>query len=332
VTPRIGLIGAGTMGRTHLLAWRAAGVEPIGVSASRPERAQAFASEHDLRAYRGFDELLETCDAVDLCVPTDLHAPLALRAARAGRDVVCEKPLALGVEQGRAMIEACDEHGVLLLVAQVLRFFPAYRRARELIAAGELGALTRLELRRASSVPAEGWYRDAERSGGLALDLLVHDADYACWLLGAPSAVVRERVIAPSGSSLSERVRLHLRWPSAAEAVLDGSWDVPGSITRFRIEGTTGVLEGQVGSLALGRLHRPGEAVSVPLDAGSAFELQARHLAAALRRETAFEVRSVGALTAVAVCTGAIGSGAAGGEAGNSVAGVGVAGSGVAGA
>ena len=307
MSPRVGLVGAGTMAIAHLRAWRAVGVEPVGVCASRPASARAFAQEHGLRGFDGVAELLEASEALDLCVPTDLHLPLALEAARAGRDVVCEKPLALGVEQGQEMIDACEAHGVLLLVAQVLRFFPAYRRARELASAGEVGELTRLELQRASSVPMMSWYRDPERSGGLALDLLVHDADYACWLLGPPSAVSRETLLPASAQTLSERVRLRLRWRSGAEALLDGSWDLPGAVTRFRLEGTLGVLEGRDGSLTLARSGRPDEAEPVPVEAGSAFELQARALASALRREAPFEVRPEEALCAVAVCSGAIG-------------------------
>ena len=313
MTPRVGLVGAGTMGLAHLRAWRGAGVEPVGVVASRPESSHAFAREHGLPAFGDLDALLEACGAVDLCVATDLHAALALRAARAGRDVVCEKPLALDVEQGRAMIDACEEHDVLLLVAQVLRFFPTYRRARELIGAGELGALRRLELQRASSVPLGSWYRDVARSGGLALDVLVHDADFACWLLGEPSEAAHELVIPPSAGSPVEHVRVHVRWPSGAEAVLAGSWDLPGAQTRFRLEGTQGVLVGHGTSLTLTRHDAPGDAVPVPLEAGDPFDLQARHLAAALRREATFEVLPEEALRAVAVCTGAVaGAGASG--------------------
>jgi predicted dehydrogenase len=306
VSPRVGLVGAGTMALAHLRAWRAAGVEPVAVCASRPASAAAFAGQHGLPDL-GFDELLAACDALDLCVPTDQHPPLTLAAARAGRDVVCEKPLALDVEQGRAMIDACEAHGVLLLVAQVLRFFPAYRRARELVAAGELGSLTRLALQRASSVPIEGWYRDPARSGGLALDLLVHDVDFVCWLLGEPSAAAAETPIAPNADSPAEHVRLRLGWPTGAEAVLDGSWDLHGAVTRFRLEGTLATLEGQGASLTRIRRDRPGEPEPVPLEAGSAFEAQARALASALRRETVFEVRPEEALRAVAVCTGASG-------------------------
>ena len=308
MTPRLGLVGTGTMGLKHLGAWRAAGVEPAGVAASRPESAQAFAAEHGLTPFASVDALLAACDAVDLCVPTDLHAPLALRAAERGRDVVCEKPLALNAEQGRGMIDACSRHGVLLLVAQVLRFFPTYRRAAELVRSGALGSLTHVALQRASAVPVGSWYRDVARSGGMALDLLVHDADYACLLLGAPSDVGREVLPVPSAAPEAERLRLHLRWPSGASGVLEGSWSLPEAVTRFRLEGTGGVLVGQGERLTFTSSEQPATPQDVAVEPWPPYERQAQHLAAALRREEPFEVRPEEALLALEVCTRADGA------------------------
>ena len=320
--PRIGLVGAGMMGAAHLRSWRAVGVEPVGVVAENGDLANAFAQAHGVRAFASFEALLDVCSAVDLCVPTDLHAPLTLHAAERGLDVVCEKPLARTIADGRAMIDACRRHGVLLLVAQVLRFFPPYRRAHELIASGALGPLTRLELRRASSVPPGSWYRDTRRSGGLALDLLVHDVDYACSLLGRPSEVRREvgphhattrphdAGAGPHDADGAETVRLHLRWPDGASAVIDGSWDLPGATTGFRIEGDAGALWSEGGRLYLERRTPAGDdracndrATEIEVDATGPYELQARHLLRALEREAPFEVDAEEALLAVEVCT-----------------------------
>lgn len=303
MTPRVGLVGTGSMGLTHLRAWRTAQVEPVGVAALRPESARAFAAEHGLAAFDSVDELMGACDAVDLCVPTDLHARLTLRAAEHGRDVVCEKPLARTVEEGRAMIEACRQHGVLLLVAQVLRYFPTYRRAFELVEAGKIGALTRVDLQRASAVPPHSWYRDAARSGGLVLDLLVHDVDFACWLLGAPAEVRREPLVAPGEHPGGERARLHLRWPSGATGVIEGSWNLPEATTHFRLEGTGGMLRGDGGRLTFVARDRPNDPVAVEVERQAPFGLMAMDLAAALRRESTFVVRPEDALVAVDVCT-----------------------------
>ncbi len=310
MTPRIGLVGAGMMGAAHLRSWRAVGIEPVGVVAENGDLADAFAHANGLRPFASFEALLDVCSAVDLCVPTDLHAPLTLRAAERGVDVVCEKPLARTVADGRAMIDACHQHGVLLLVAQVLRFFPPYRRAHEVIADGALGTLTRLELRRASSVPHGSWYRDTRRSGGLALDLLVHDVDYACSLLGPPSDVQREPGPVDAAADGAETVRLRLRWPDGASAVIDGSWDLPGATTGFRIEGDAGALWSEGGTLHLERRTPAGDdcarndrATEIEVDATGPYELQARHLRRALEREAPFEVDAEEALLAVEVCT-----------------------------
>lgn len=308
MTSRLGLVGTGTMGRTHLRAWRDAHVEPVGVVASRPESTRAFAAEHGLTPFANLDALLEACDAVDLCVPTNLHEPLALRAAERGCDVVCEKPLALNAEQGRGMLDACSRHGVLLLVAQVLRFFPTYRRAAELVRSGVLGSLTHVMLQRASAVPAGSWYRDVARSGGMALDLLVHDADYACMLLGAPSDVRHEVLPVPRGVPDVQRLRLHLRWPSGVSGVLEGSWNLPQAVSRFRLEGTRGVLVGQGERLTFASSEQPASPEDVTVDVWPPYERQAHHLAAALRRDEPFEVRPEEALLALEVCTSEDGS------------------------
>ncbi|GAB4215244.1 MAG: hypothetical protein OHK0022_54880 [Roseiflexaceae bacterium] len=136
---RIGIAGAGSMGRVHAEGWAAAGATVAGFLGGRSGSASALAEQYDARVYPDSAALLADVDVVDICTPTDQHADLALAAAAAGRQIVCEKPLARTLEQGRAVLAACRAARVQLLVAHVVRFFPEYALAQARVAQGAIG-------------------------------------------------------------------------------------------------------------------------------------------------------------------------------------------------
>src|SRR5204862_6098197 len=120
------------------------------------------------------------------------HYEMVMAAAGAGKQVVCEKPLARTLEQGQAMVAACRRAGVRLLVAHVVRFFPEYALARSLVVEGRIGRPGVLRLARGSYRPKKprgNWFLDVEKSGGLLLDLMIHDFDYARWVGGEVGSV-----------------------------------------------------------------------------------------------------------------------------------------------
>ena len=119
----MGIVGAGFMGRVHLAALAADGIA-VSVMDPHPERAAGLAATHGAAVSSTLDELLGTVDVVDVCAPTHRHAEIAIAAARAGRHVICEKPLARTLEDAQAIIAACAQSGVRLFVAQVVRYFP----------------------------------------------------------------------------------------------------------------------------------------------------------------------------------------------------------------
>ncbi|MCA1656620.1 MAG: Gfo/Idh/MocA family oxidoreductase [Actinobacteria bacterium] len=129
MTTRVGVIGAGFAGTTHARACRdIAGARVVAVAAATREEAAPLAAECEARVADGAAELASATD-VDLVVvasPTYLHAEHAVAAARAGKQVFCEKPLARTMEQARAIVDACESAGVALAVGHVVRFFPEY--------------------------------------------------------------------------------------------------------------------------------------------------------------------------------------------------------------
>jgi predicted dehydrogenase len=127
-------------------------------------------------------------DAVDICVPTDLHEEVTRAALRAGKHVLVEKPIALDGESADRMIEEARRADRVLMCGQVLRFFPQYRAAAEKLPS--LGRVRSAAFRRKCGVPGwSPWLRDPARSGGAVMDLLIHDADYMAMLFGLPESV-----------------------------------------------------------------------------------------------------------------------------------------------
>ena len=193
---RLGIAGTGDIAALHAAGARAAGLE-LGVAAGHDsQRARALAEEHGARLYESYEALLAdpAVDAVDLCVPNHRHRPFAEAAFAAGKHVLCEKPIALTLEDADAMIDAARRAGKTLMVAHALRYWPEYRLTHDLYRRGELGDGGWLSARRLTSVlyatqGAQGWRADPARAGGAALDLQIHDLDFVCWLFGPPQTV-----------------------------------------------------------------------------------------------------------------------------------------------
>ncbi|SMB81724.1 Gfo/Idh/MocA family protein [Deinococcus hopiensis] len=303
----VGIIGSGTMGHAHFQAWTALGVQVFLFSqdlASAEQLAQGTAAT----VCPSMDELLAQVDIVDVCVPTFAHREVVELAARAGRHVVCEKPLALSLEDGAAMVAACEAAGVRLFVAMVLRFFPQYRAAYNLVKEGQVGSPQVLRLKRVSSPPYGGtsWYSDESRSGGMVLDLMLHDIDYALWCAGDVERVYSKvNVVGPR--QYAQAVLTHR---SGAISLIESGWAYPQGMfrTSLDIAGSTGVIEWTSDAPPTVRsyLQAKSERVQgVGLPSGGAaedpFTLEMRHVMNALRSGTPFDVTPREAMVALEV-------------------------------
>jgi len=243
---RVGIVGAGTMGVMHAAAWAQTGAKLVGVYSLRdgPELAHRYSA----KVFERYDELLKAVDVVDLCVPTNLHPAMTAQAAEAGKHVVCEKPPALTMAEGEAMIATCERAGVRLFIAMVVRFFPQYRAAQQLVAAGQLGALGVLRLRRAAYQPrkeVDNWFLDEARSGGMVVDMMIHDFDYARWLAGPVIRVYAQSARALAPDSSGDYALVTLRFASGAMAIVEGAWANPPGVFRtgFDLAGSEGLIE-----------------------------------------------------------------------------------------
>jgi predicted dehydrogenase len=244
---KVGIAGVGFMGRTHAAGWRRAGFTVAGLLAETADEAAPLAAETGAKVYRDLPSMLAEVDVLDVCSPTHLHAPMVLAAAGAGRAVVCEKPLARRVADGEAMIEACRAAHVPLYIAHVLRWFPEYSLARERVAAGAVGRIGTMRFERLSYRPKKAvgnWFLDEDKSGGIILDLMIHDIDFARWIGGEVSRVFARRVACADPAAPIDYGTAILTHESGALSHIAGAWAYPPGVFRtgFEISGDRGVL------------------------------------------------------------------------------------------
>ncbi len=313
---RVGVVGTGFIGETHLAAWTAEGVTVL-VHDVDPERAAALADRHGARVAASLDELLASVDVVDVCTPTHLHAEVAIAAARAGCHVICEKPMARTLADAQAMLAAAREAGVRLFVAHVVRFFPEYVAARMAVLDGAIGDPAVLRLTRASfrpRQPAGHWFFDHAKSGGIVLDLMIHDLDYARWVAGDVVAVhCRSARTARPDLGVDHAVAI-LTHRSGAISHVSASWAYapPTFRTAFEIAGSRGLIEQDSAttspvapSLLAGAASGGPTALADTSLAGDPFRLELAEFAAAIRDGTEARIGEADGLEALRIALAA---------------------------
>jgi myo-inositol 2-dehydrogenase/D-chiro-inositol 1-dehydrogenase len=307
VTLRVGLVGAGNMAATHAAGWKEAGDRITHVLGSGSTRSSSFAADLGAQLSGTYEDLLAEVDVVDICSPTDTHLGYIQAAAAAGISVVCEKPLGRTVEEARRAVAVCEAAGVLLLVAHVVRFFPEYSAARDKVVAGDLGDVATVRLDRSTYFPVGdgSWFSDHSRSGGVVLDLMIHDIDYARWVAGDVARVYARRA-EPSESG--GHVLATLRHTSGALSHVQGSWAFPkGSFrTSLEIAGSEGLLTLHASDPFTSLVPESGEVSEVPQPpttlAESPYVTQMRHFSAVLRGLAQPIVSAEDAAAAVEIC------------------------------
>lgn len=158
------------------------------VSGDRVKK-QTLAPRYGVEHVYGYEDYAECLanpdvDAVYIALPNHMHRDYAVAAARAGKHVLCEKPLALNLEHGREMVDACRAAGVILRTAFQIRLEEILLRVREIVAAGTLGDLRAVLFERIAPLRQHGAWRDDPRQGGVVFDVAVHLFDQVEWLTG----------------------------------------------------------------------------------------------------------------------------------------------------
>lgn len=237
---KIAVIGLGFMGAVHLKALaNIAKARVVAVVDEDPARLTGDLSgiqgnlgrpgeRMDFSAYKKYTSVEEALrdpeiEAVDICLPTHLHAPVTIQALRAGKHVLVEKPMALNGAQADQMLAEAEKAGRVLMVAQVLRFMPQYEALEEVLRSGRLGPVHSAFFRRRTATPTwAAWEFDPAKNGGGVFDLLVHDVDFCLKLFGLPEAV--SSVGTEAMAKGIDMVVGELHYPHIGNVTITGGW------------------------------------------------------------------------------------------------------------
>jgi predicted dehydrogenase len=252
---RIAVAGLGFMGSVHVKAIRTLpGTELAAVISSHDRKLAGDLSGtagnvagggetfdfSSVKKYQTLEGALvdPAIDAIDLCIPSDLHEDACVRCLRAGKHVLLEKPMALTNAGCERVIEEARRAGRILMVGHVLRFFPSYRVLDE----APLGELRSATFRRRCARPTwAAWQADSSRSGGAVLDLLIHDIDFALHLFGPPNSVSATGRIEGDIDIVSAQ----LAYDDGIAVDITGGWH-PGKFPitmKYRVTGVRGCVE-----------------------------------------------------------------------------------------
>ena len=188
---KVGLIGIGGMGFVHFNCYKKIEGMEIAVADIRVDMAKEKIKDDSIPVYASYEEMIEkeNVDFVDVCTPSYMHADMTVYALEHGKHVICEKPMSINSSEAKRMIEASEKTGNLLMTAHVVRFMAPYVYLKSVVDSGELGKPVHIVMHRLSEAPKwswENWMLDTEKSGGVTLDLSVHDIDFTQYVFGTP--------------------------------------------------------------------------------------------------------------------------------------------------
>jgi len=249
-----------------------------------------------IRPYRAAEELFADpeVDVIDITLPTHLHAEMAVRAFKAGKHVICEKPMARTSRQARQMIDAARKAKKRLFVAQCIRFWPAYAKARDIVRSRKHGRAISAIFTRLSGTPRwsyRNWMQDPAKSGGAGLDLHIHDADFILHLFGRPKSVTARGSGFRSGRI--DHLLTTYEYRDNLLVTAEGGWEYapgfPFSMT-FRIAMQKATID--FGAHGLMLYPVKGRARKIRTPAGDGYEHELRHFIGCVRNNRPSDVVS----------------------------------------
>jgi predicted dehydrogenase len=293
---KVGVIGLGVMGGTHIGAYARAAAAgwacavtavcdedakrragdfpgaanlPTGAVAFDPKSVRAYADPTEMFADREID-------LIDICTPTDSHVDLAIAALRAGKHVMVEKPVAIVTEPIRKLVKAAVLSGRLCMPAMCMRFWPAWAWLKQRIDDHQFGKLRALHLQRVGAMPTwSPFFMNVDRSGGAAVDLHIHDCDFVHFCLGRPAAVT-------SAGHVNHLTTVYHYDDPSLHVVAHGGWLAPGTPFRMRY---IAEFEHATADFDIGRadqllLAKSDSLEPSPLDVGglNGYDVEVRHL------------------------------------------------------
>ena len=258
----VAIVGCGWAGRRHATAFEACGAEvrwAIDVDRGRSVSV-ARSLRSPARPASDYQQALADpqVDVVDVCLPHALHAPVTVEAADAGKHVLCEKPMATSLDEADRMVEAAERAGVVLMIAENVRFDPLLQRVQNLLSGGAIGRPALIQITREayltdSFLDDRRWFLDAQMAaGGIMMSGGIHDVETARMLLGEIGTVyatrARQRFHEMEGDDTSVAV---LSFQGGAIGVLIESFVMKSLATATGSEVHRLRLDGDLGSLSV---------------------------------------------------------------------------------
>ena len=257
-----------------------------------------------VKVYREFAELLADSDVelVDICTPTSFHPAQAIAALKAGKHVLCEKPVAQNAADARKVLQAATTSRKFFMPAMCMRFWPGWAGLKKIVAEKTYGRVLAADFRRLSAKPT--WAAAGSHFGGALFDLHIHDTDFVNFLFGTPESVFSTGVRDANGSV--DHVVTQYFFPDGPVVHAEGSWLLPqGFHMSFTLHCERAALDFDLarGKDAL-QLIRPGKkAVTVKLAAGDGYAAEIRYFVDCVARGRApAVVNAQDAVTALAIC------------------------------
>lgn len=249
---QVGLIGCGFMGGMHKACYDALasmGVKVTAVADVRPDFAQKLAGEGTAIYETGMDLIKNAdVDVVDICLPTHLHTAHAVAAMRAGKHVFIEKPICIQEDEMELLLATEKETGVKVQVGQVIRQWTEYMWLKETVDSGVYGKVLHGQFRRLSSLPTwawEGWLHNVACSGGVAIDMHIHDVDFVRYILGDPDTIKAHAYRDDAG--VIQQINALFGYGSNVSISVEAGWNYPADFPftadfRVKFEKATVVL------------------------------------------------------------------------------------------
>jgi len=250
----VAVIGAGFISKVHLEAWkRIKEIEVKAIVDLEEERARNYSQLFKIPSfYIDYNKVLERSDIdiIDVCTPTYTHAQISIDAMSHGKNVLLEKPISIKLKDADEIIKASEKYNVKFMVAHCLRFWPEYKVAKGIVERGDIGDPRVARAYRLSSYPAwswQSWLKDFSKSGGVFVDMSIHDVDFLRWTIGDVEEVyARGGVLKTKDASSYDYVHALLKFKNGAIAYVEGSWIQPKNFpftTYLEIVGTNGILK-----------------------------------------------------------------------------------------
>ncbi len=247
----VGLVGSGFVAEIHAEAFKhVPRAALLGVSSPTEANVRAFGEKHGIpNSYVDHRELFENTDIDVVCIgaPNDRHCEIVVDAARAGKHVICEKPMARTLAEGDEMLAACSAAGVLLMYAEELCFAPKYVRAKQLVDEGALGSVYLVKHGEQHFGPHTDWFWDVDRSGGgVLMDMGCHGIEFCRWIYDKPKAL---SVTAELGTFVhgartrgDDHAVTTIRFEGDRIGLIENSWARLGGMDdRMEIQGSKGL-------------------------------------------------------------------------------------------